>query len=170
MKRLLPRCLRHTPGVVKQRPAGAANPLEAYLLGVCALQGWGVLAGIARPTSMLYVLGPTLRIAWATLLLVGGIVAVGGLLWPGDRLTGVEIKRVGLFMCGGGTLAYGVALILLGPAGYTAATTSLGFSLACFVRIWQVSRSIRRVRQQLVAARAHGNGHGPQSPGPNRDD
>jgi GH25 family lysozyme M1 (1,4-beta-N-acetylmuramidase) len=39
----------HPPG--QARPADA-NPFEAYLLGVCALQGWSVLAGTSTPTSL----------------------------------------------------------------------------------------------------------------------
>lgn len=129
------------------------NPFESFLLGICALQGYLVLSGIAHPSSLQAVLGPNLRIAWASLLLFGGAVALAGLHWPADLMTGFEIKRVGLFACGTATLIYGLALALLGPQGYAVAVIQLGFSIACFARIVQVTHRIRRVRCHLVAAR-----------------
>lgn len=129
------------------------NPFESFLLAICALQGWLVLAGIARPSSLQESLGSSLRVAWASMLLFGGITALAGLHWPSDLMTGFEIKRVGLFAAGVATLIYGLALITLGPQGYVVALIQLGFSAACFTRIHQVTRRIRRVRAHLVAAR-----------------
>jgi hypothetical protein len=135
------------------RPAGDANPFEAYLLAVCALQGWSVLAGTATPTSLSHALTPTLRLVWATLLLIGGILSVVGLYWPRNPITGVEIKRVGLVAAGTASLTYGLALVFIGPAGYVAASLSLSFALACVTRVVQVTRRIRGTRRRIVAAR-----------------
>lgn len=135
------------------RAEGEPNPFEAMLLGTAVLQGYLVLAGIARPSTMQLALGNNLRITWATLLLFGGATALAGLYWPADLHTGFEVKRVGLFASGTSTLVYGAALLFIGPAGYVAAAIQLAFSAACFVRIYQITRRIRKARAQLVAAR-----------------
>jgi hypothetical protein len=137
----------------RNRPTGDPNPFEAFLLGVCAIQGWSVLAGTSTPTALQASLGPTLRFAWAFLLLAGGIAAVAGLYWPGNVITGVEIKRVGIVATGLATLAYGVALLLLGPVGLNVALLNFAFSTACFTRTVQVTRRIRGARRRIVAAR-----------------
>lgn len=135
------------------RADGEPNPFESYLLAVGALQGYLVLSGIARPDSLQLALGTNLRIVWASLLLFGGGVTLAGLYWPADLHTGFEVKRVGLFACGAATAIYGVALCFIGPAGYVAAAMQIAFSMACFVRIYQVTRRIRKARAMLVAAR-----------------
>lgn len=137
----------------RARPTGDPNPFEGFLLGVCAIQGWSVLVGTSTPTSIQASLGPGLRFAWAFLLLTGGIAAVSGLYWPGNPITGVEIKRVGLVATGTATLAYGVALLLLGPIGLNVALANFAFSIACFTRTIQVTRRIRGARRRIVAAR-----------------
>lgn len=129
------------------------NPFESFLLGVCVLQGYLVLAGIAHPTALQNTLGNTLRIAWASLLVFGGATSLAGLHWPADLMTGFEIKRVGLFAAGISTATYGAALTMLGSQGWVSAAIQLAFSAACFYRIYQVTRRIRRVRAHLVAAR-----------------
>lgn len=129
------------------------NPFESFLLFIAVLQGWLVLSGVAQPTALQQVLGTNLRILWASLLLFGGAVALAGLHWPADLMTGFEVKRVGLLACGTATLTYGLALLMLGPQGYVAAVIQVAFAAACFVRIAQVTRRIRRVRAHLVAAR-----------------
>lgn len=135
------------------RPAGDPNPFEAYLLAVCALQGWSVLMGAASPRALYAVLTPGLRVAWGVVLVVGGIASIVGLYWPRNPTTGIEIKRVGLVATGTASLAYGVALLLFGPQGYVAALLSLAFALACATRVIQVTRRIRGTRRRIVAAR-----------------
>jgi hypothetical protein len=68
-------------------------------------------------------------------------------------ITGVEIKRVGLVATGLASLAYGVALLLLGPVGLNVALANFAFSTACFTRTVQVTRRIRGARRRIIAAR-----------------
>lgn len=135
------------------RVDGEPNPFETFMLAIAVLQGWLVLSGLAQPSTIQAALGNNLRIVWASMLLFGGATALAGLHWPADLHTGFEIKRVGLFASGMSTLVYGLALAFVGPAGYVAAIIQIGFAAACFYRIYQITRRIRRVRAQLVAAR-----------------
>lgn len=137
----------------RDRPMGDPNPFEAYLLGVCALQGWSVLAGAASPNALYSLLNPGLRLAWGLLLVVGGVASVVGLYWPRNPITGIEIKRVGLIATGTASLAYGIALFMFGPQGYVAGSLSLAFAVACATRVVQVTRRIRGNRRRIVAAR-----------------
>lgn len=150
---LLPlRRLRPRPA----RPTGDPNPFEAYMFAACIVQGAAVLVGAARPTSIEQALPVALRVLWAGLLFVGGVAVLLGLYWPGSPLTGIEIKRPGLVAVGGAALAYGVALIPFGPAGMVVAIANVSFAMACAVRVGQVTRRVRGVRERLADARRHG--------------
>lgn len=135
------------------RPTGPANPFESYLLVICVAQGFAVTFGIARPPSIEILLPNSLRFLWGVLLLFGGLAAVLGLHWPWDAIDSILIKRVGLIAAGGGTLAYGAALLTLGPVAYIAAAFNVGFALACFMRAIQVTAALHRFRADLSAIR-----------------
>jgi hypothetical protein len=148
------------PRLALNRPTGRINPFELFLLAVCAVQGWGILSHTAQPPSLLTLLPPTLRLLEGVLLLVGGVLSVSGLTWP-NPFTGVEIKRIGLVAAGGATLAYGVAILIVSPAGgFLVAATNLAFALACAVRIWQVSQDLNQARGRIRSMRTPGGGDG----------
>lgn len=137
------------------RPAGPANPFEGFLLLVCAIQGFLVQTGAAKPTSILALLPNGFRLMWAGLLFFGGLVALSGLYWPGNPFTGVEVKRVGLLACAFPTLAYSLVLFSLGNAAFVVATQSLLFAAACFWRIYQVSQALKAARQRINDTEPH---------------
>lgn len=137
------------------RPAGPANPFEGFLLFVCVIQGFLVLTGAAKPTSMLALLPNGFRLMWAGLLFFGGLIALSGLYWPGNPFTGVEVKRVGLLACAFPTLAYSLVLFSLGSAAFVVGTQSLLFAVACFWRIHQVSQALRAARQRINDTEPH---------------
>jgi hypothetical protein len=143
----------------RERPAGDVNPFEVYLLGACVVQGYAVLSHVAEPHSLQDLLPPWLRIMWGALLLIGGALSVGGLYWL-DPFTGIEVKRVGLVCAGGGTFAYGLALVALGPTGFVAAATCIAFTIACVVRVKQVSRALNAARGRITAMRPSGGSDG----------
>lgn len=140
------------PKECKSRPAGPVNPFEVWLLTACVIQGLVVLTHTARPPSVQALLPPWLRLLWGVLLLVGGVLSVAGLYWP-DPFTGIEIKRVGLVLAAAGVLAYGVALLAVGPNGYLAAATNIAFAFACAVRVYQVSQALTAARGRIAAMR-----------------
>lgn len=137
------------------RPLGPLNPFEGYLLLAALLQGVAVLAGVAHPSSIQALLPTFLLYVWGALLTIGGGLSLAGLLWPRDPFTAIEIKRFGLYSAGLATLAYGAALISVGPPGYVAGITNVSFTVACAVRIWQIGRALRVARAYLAEVRKH---------------
>jgi hypothetical protein len=137
------------------RPLGPINPFELYLMLAATLQGFTVLAHLARPSSIEALLPRWLVILWAGLLVVGGILTGAGLTWPGDPFTAIEIKRVGLVASGIGASAYAVALFEIGPGGIVAGLYAAGFVAACAVRVWQIRRALRAARAYLAEVRQH---------------
>lgn len=144
---------RKSPRRHVDRPAGPANPFEAGLLIVCTIQGFWVLTGLATPSSIQLSLGPGLRFVWALLLFLGGGASILGLWWPYDPVDGVLIKRVGLLAAAGGTFAYGLALVFIGPVGFVVALYNIGFAVVCLIRAWQVSLALAVYRMHLAAFR-----------------
>lgn len=134
------------------RPAGPANPFETLVLAACATSGWAVLSHTAQPTSLQALLPPWLRVAWGILLLVGGLLTVFGLYWR-DHWTGIEIKRVGLVAAATATLAYGTALLTIGPVGFVAAAGNLATGIACIIRVWQVTNALKAARGRMESMR-----------------
>jgi hypothetical protein len=145
-------------------PAGPANPFETLVLAACATSGWAVLSHTAQPTSLQALLPPWLRVVWGALLLVGGVLTVVGLYWR-DHFTGIEIKRVGLIAAAAATLAYGTALLTIGPPGFVAAAGNLATGLACIVRVWQVTHALKAARGRMRDMRAPRRGRDGGEPG-----
>jgi hypothetical protein len=127
------------------------NPFELGILAIGAINGMAVLCGAASPTSIRLQLSPAFLQLWAVMLLAGSLVALTGLLWRGDWVTGVEIKRPGLIVFSAACLAYGYAALRLGGPGLAVATVNGGFALIAWWRVAQVTRGIRKYRRSLAA-------------------
>lgn len=134
-------------------PIGPVNPFELGVLLIGLVNGLSVLTGAARPTSIRLQLSPGFLLAWALLLVLGSTVALVGLLWRGNWVTGVEIKRPGLVAFSLACLAYAFAAGRLGGPGMAVAVTNSGFCLIAWWRIAQVTRGIRDYRRDMSAVR-----------------
>jgi hypothetical protein len=141
-----------------KRITGLPNPFESYLLAASVIQGFLIATGGARSEVVSAALDgrPWLRFVWAALMGLGGVAALAGLYWRGNPFNAVEIKRVGLVGVGCGTLVYGVALMLVGKAGYVAGLTAVAFALASFWRIGQVTQLLKQARRDVEELRARG--------------
>lgn len=136
-----------------ERPMGPINPFEAAFLGAAFLAGSSVLLGIGDSAAVQQALQPHMVVFWAALLATGGAVSIAGLMWPGSRWTGVEVKRVGLITVGVGSLTYGLSAAFLGDRGVPTAIFHLSLATACAIRVWQVTRRLGEARSHL------GGGH-----------
>lgn len=134
-------------------PIGPVNPFELGVLCIGLVNGLSVLGGAASPTSIMLQLSPGFLRVWAALLALGSTVALVGLLWRGNWVTGVEIKRPGLVTFSLACLAYAFAAARLGGPGMAVAITNGGFCLIAWWRIAQVTRGIRDYRRQVSAVR-----------------
>jgi hypothetical protein len=149
-----PRDWLHRRSLPVDRPTGPPNPFEACLLVACAVIGIATAAGFARPLAFQDVLPPWARLIWGGLMFVGGIAAVAGLYWPGDPVDGVLIKRGGLVTLAPLALAYGLAGFADMPSGrFVASTFAIALSIACVLRVRQVSAAIKGLHSQLRGLR-----------------
>lgn len=131
------------------RPAGPANPYEAWIFAACILSGLATLARIARPSAIEEAVPPAFRLAWAGLLTAGAGAALLGLYWPGNPFTGVYLKRAGIIALAGALLAYGAALFTLGHAGVVSSLLTLGLGCASLVRVQQITVSAATTAERL---------------------
>lgn len=132
------------------RPIGPINPFEVGILIVGVMTSGSVLLGFANPASIRGQLSESFTCVWAWLLFIGSVVSLVGLLWPGQWVTGVEIKRPGLFVFSLACLTYSFAAFQLGPMGYAVGITNGGFCLIAWIRIGQVTRGIRTYRRYIA--------------------
>jgi hypothetical protein len=130
------------------RPAGPPNPFEFYLLLYAAAAGTATVLGLASPRTIDVAVSPGFRYVWACLLTAGCYLSLAGMYWPGDRYTGLFVKRSGLLAVAGAELGYGIALAALGKPGVVVALLNLGFGTAAVARVWQITKAVAKDRQR----------------------
>jgi hypothetical protein len=120
------------------------SPFELFLLAACVLSG---LAGLIAPTSTSSALARLLPtwvvIAWSAGLVIGGAVAIAGVLMRG--LTALLVERIGLVGLAGFSVLY--SAVIVAEVGIRATFTALfvvAFAGACVGRFWQISQDLRR--------------------------
>lgn len=124
------------------------KPFELFLLALCLLQGVGILLTGPPPESISAILDQRLILLWGGLLAIGSFAALLGIFWRGRIISSYIIEQVGLILCGGGTLVYGLAVFNLASwRGSFAGGISLAFSLACVVR----TRTLQRLIREMVS-------------------
>lgn len=144
------------------RPAGPANPYEAWVFAVSVVVGVATLVRLAQPTSLDSTINPWLRVSWALLMGCGGSLALAGLYWPGNPFTGVYIKRAGILAMAGALLTYGAALLTLGRPGLVVALVLLALAGASIARAIQITRAAATMARRLRQLEAgDGPEHGP---------
>lgn len=76
-----------------------------------------------------------LILAWGVMLVLGAAAALLGSFWPGDRVDGLTMERIGLLFVGGAGVVYAVLILYyVRPPTYLSALLTLGFGLACLRR------------------------------------
>lgn len=133
------------------RPLGPVNPFEAWILAATAWYGALLLLGATRSTAIQRALPPEFRIAWAVILLAGGLLSLAGLLWLGNPFVAIEVKRFGLVAVGVASLAYAVALFSLGWDGAGIGGNYVCLTAACAIRVVQIRAALRRSVAYLKA-------------------
>src|SRR5690348_11326855 len=121
------------------------NPFQVALMGTTALSG---LVYLLRPHVVPRVLTPLpgwLRVVWYAILLVGGLGCLIAVFWP-DVVSSLLYERAMLYLLGSSVLTLAVLILLYAHwGGLTGALTDVGYGLACFARIGQITRKIRNV-------------------------
>lgn len=128
------------------------QPFEVFLLVGCVLTG---LAGLLAPESaspaLTQLLDGHVWIWHVSVLAVPLIVLLG---FTRELTTALQVERAGMIWLGSLFLAYavGIGLVINGTRGLTSAGVTVAFALACFARVWQIGRDLRRLRQAVEAA------------------
>lgn len=125
-----------------------------YAIGLAA---WQILAGALvmlslltewRMVSSAMTMQPTLVVALAATLVVGGVNVIRGLLDDSDDLRrGFRVERGGLILSGSGWLAYATAVLIANPGAALSWSMSLIFTCAIALRGaagWLEERRIAR--------------------------
>ncbi|HEY3004518.1 MAG TPA: hypothetical protein VGJ44_19380 [Kribbellaceae bacterium] len=128
------------------RMPGRRHPLAIYLLGLCVTAGAGSLAGRTQPREIEAALPNWLSTAWAVVLVVGGGLALAGMLWR-TAPAALVMECAGLCALAGVAAGYAAALAMAGraAAAWTAFTVA-AFSVACGCQAWQIVRPVIAAR------------------------
>lgn len=118
-----------------------ANPMEVYLLGLCAISGATQLLALLAGTPPTTIVVPMwLNVIWYVLLLVGGVTGVVGAFWR-DTLTGLLVLRAAVWPVGHTALGY--AAVLAWKGQWMSAVVVAVFGVACLWRYVKISRFVR---------------------------
>lgn len=126
------------------------SPFEIFLLAACILGGFG---GLLNPTgtspAVSNVLPGWLLTSWYVGLIVGGACALAGTLL--HQVISLHIERIGLTLIVGLCVLYGFSVIAGGGYPFVfAAMLVVSFAVACFYRIRQIRRDIRRITDEVA--------------------
>lgn len=114
------------------------NPMEVYLLVLCAFSGGtGLirLAGGVRSVQPVW-----LDAGWYLLLLAGGVTAVAGLYWR-DTLVGMLVVRAAMWPVGAGAAMYAAGQGFAGR--WAQAVVVAAFGVAAVLRAAAIGRQLR---------------------------
>lgn len=123
------------------------NPLEVGVLG------WAVVTGVGRFVGLVFdpvvnvppsALPFWLSIAWHSLLVVGGTVALVGAFWR-DAITGVLVTRAAMWPLSAGGALYALGLAAAGQ--WRPATAVTVFAVTFGWRAAQITHNVRVVRR-----------------------
>lgn len=114
--------------------------MEIFIVCFAILSGTNDIVSLRR-LSVEVLIGPVWFYAWSVGLIVGGLIALAGLFWPGRSITALSLQQIGYAAFGFMSLARGVALI--GVEHYAEAALIAAFAAAAVIRVWQIELRIR---------------------------
>jgi hypothetical protein len=123
----------------------ARHPLVGFLLGLCVLAGVTQLAAGAQPGSIQEQLDPKMQIFWSLFLVVGGLLSLVGIYWPGKNLkVSLELEGLGMIALAIAGVVYAVAIIRIAPlSGMSSWSVILTFALVCIARRQRIENVLR---------------------------
>lgn len=143
---LIERFVMATPPVVYTHPFEMAVAAASFLIGLTLIIG-----GVGAASSGL-ALAPHFAVkVWQIMMLIGGPMALAGLLWRGSASFGMAVERAGLIFL---ATAWGTRAIVLGIMGLYDFQGGMLIALPLYLVV-AVSCQIRAtvIRRSLVIAR-----------------
>lgn len=126
----------------REARALSRHPFQVWALFAFVVGGVGVLLG-PSPTSVDALVPDAPRIAWAVVLLAGGLLGLVSEVIR-DRVLGLILERAALVGVGGTALAYAVAVLYVaGWGGFAAGVLIASVGWASLVRARDVTRTLR---------------------------
>lgn len=118
------------------------HPFQVWVLFAFVVGGVGVLLG-PPPTSVDALVPAPARIAWALVLLAGGLLGLMSEV-VSDRVKGLILERAALVGVGGTALAYSAAVLFVaGWGGFAAGVLIASVGWASLQRARDVTRTLR---------------------------
>lgn len=120
------------------------HPLVVYLLALALFSGLSELFGASTSGAVEAALHDSTRDTWAFILALGSAAALAGMFWPGDRRTGLVLKRLGYAALTVAASIYClIVLLTVGQAGLSVGLVIFGFGVACGIIARRVDKTIR---------------------------
>ncbi|MEU5567730.1 hypothetical protein [Micromonospora musae] len=122
------------------------QPFEIAVLLAAPPCGFFLILLDVRPQSVTLAMPPPLQAGWETGLIVGGLVGLSGILWPGRLSTGLGIELAALLLLGSITGMYAVAIAAIsGAQGVAAISFVVAVSAGSFWRSAQILLDLRHL-------------------------
>ena len=130
---------------MKRLVHSSKSPFEIFLLIAAVLSG---LVGIVHPGAGGRIVSQLPH--WGQYIWYGGLLGAGVITLVGvvtHRLWSLYVERGGLQMLGALSILYSAEILFAVPvaANSFSVVTVIGFSVACLVRVRQISRDIKQI-------------------------
>jgi hypothetical protein len=137
-----------------------SEPFEVFLAASALLSGTSVLFGATHPVALQTQVSPWMLRAWGAALLVGGTLTMLSRWFMAkartdDQLeTASRVEKLGMILFATTAAMYGAAIIAVGKAGLGAGPIILGWSVACAVRAWIITREWKQYEAARMLRRS----------------
>lgn len=134
--------------------ATGKHPFEVMILFAAAAAGVVLLTMQLSPRSVASALHPVVQTVWQYELLVGGVVGLVGVFWPGSLYASLKVEAIGLFILAAAATMYTIALATVsGSQAITAGSFVGAIAVASWARVAQIVRDIRRATRAVRQGR-----------------
>ncbi|MER7440367.1 hypothetical protein [Micromonospora avicenniae] len=134
------------------------QPFEVAVLLAAPPCGLLLILLDVRPPSVTLTMDTPIQVLWELGLIVGGMIGLSGIIWPGRLATGLGIELAAVVLLGTITVMYAVALAAVsGRSGTAAISFILAVSAGSFWRAGQIIFDLR-----LLARASRTSGTGPE--------
>ncbi|GIH07506.1 hypothetical protein Rhe02_55730 [Rhizocola hellebori] len=125
---------------------GRRPPHEVLLLAVSIPLGLGMLTRAPAPASVIALMPAWVVVAWATALMLSGIVGVASAVWTGDILRALWAE-LGALLLGAGVFATYTAAVFVsaGMRAWFSGGFMGAWAVANLIRCAQIRREVRRL-------------------------
>jgi hypothetical protein len=128
-----------------QVATGRSSPFEVMILAAAVIAGSVLLTMQLSPRSVASALHPVIQQVWQYELLIGGVVGLVGVFWPGSLYASLKVERIGMIILATATTMYTIALATVsGSQAITAGSFVGAIAVASWVRFAQIVRDLSR--------------------------